>query len=188
MICHCYHSRILHSISSNALAAWRVFWNICFQSFPVPNMQSPALLLCRGCIQIVQGGMEGNLERVGHSDISTPAAFITILMTYFACCMLGARLQGVHLKRLQEPATCHQCASIAGATRNPSPSKKKNWIDERKKQSPSDNAFHGSVALQGFLLHGPEMGKLIVALEQIGITPLDALMSRCRPDSLTGWG
>lgn len=52
----------------------------------------------------------------------------------------------------------------------------------RKKQ----NVFHSAVALQGFLLHGLEMGKLIVALEQIGITPLDALMSECRPDSLTG--
>lgn len=61
--------------------------------------------------------------------------------------------------------------------------KKKN---QKEKQSPSDNVFHGSVALQGFLLHGPEMGKLIVALEQIGITPLDALMSECKPDSLTG--
>lgn len=66
--------------------------------------------------------------------------------------------------------------------------KKRKDKEKRKKQNPSDNVFHGSVVLQGFLLHGPEMGKLIVALEQIRITPLDALMSECKPDSLTGWG
>lgn len=149
-------------------------------------MKSPALLLCRGCIQIVKGSVEGNLERVGHSDISTPAAFITILMTYFAFCMLGARLQG------SISNGCRNRRRVINAHQSPAQheilplQKKKKWIDERKKQSPSDNVFHGSVALLGFLLHGPEMGKLIVALEQIGITPLDALMSRCRTDSLTG--
>jgi len=79
--------------------------------------------------------------------------------------MLSAQLQGVHRKRLKEPAS-HQHQIL------PLRENKKKGGD----RTLQDNVFHSSVALQGFLLHGSEMAKLIVALEQIGITPLDALI------------
>lgn len=84
-------------------------------------------------------------------------------MTSLSDGMLGARPQGARLKRLQAP-TPPVINSTCLFT--------KIW-------SLQIMSFTVQQSYRVSLLPGLEMGKLIVPLKQIGITPLDALMSEC---------
>lgn len=84
-------------------------------------------------------------------------------MTSLSDGMLGARPQGARLKRLQAP-TPPVINSACLST--------KIW-------SLQIMSFTLQQSYRVSLPPGLEMGKLIVPLKQIGITPLDALMSQC---------
>ncbi|KAL7382037.1 hypothetical protein ABVT39_015616 [Epinephelus coioides] len=57
-------------------------------------------LVCCGCKWEIGGALGG---RGGHSVINVPIAVIIRLMTSLSDGMLGARLRGARLKRLQAP-------------------------------------------------------------------------------------
>lgn len=102
----------------------------------------------------------------GLSVINVPIAVITGLMTSFSDRTLGARLRGARLKRLKAPDTFHQSASLQR-------------VSFPKIGVLQIMPFTVQRSYGGSLLQGLEIGKLIVPLKQIGITPLDALMSEC---------
>lgn len=109
----------------------------------------------------------------GQSYISVPLAVNTALMASSLNSMLGNGLQG-GCRGPQEPMKPHPSTSIAGILPALEWGKKK----DRALQIMS---FMVQWPYRGPLLHGLEkMGKLIVTLKQISITPLDALTSVAR--------
>lgn len=117
-------------------------------------------LVCCGCKWEIGGALGG---RAGHSVINVPIAVIIRLMASLSDGMLGARPRGARLKRLQAP-TPPVINSTCLFT--------KIWVLQIM-------SFTVRQSYRVSLLPGLEMGKLIVPLKQIGITPLDALMSEC---------
>ncbi len=117
-------------------------------------------LVCCGCKWEIGGALGG---RAGHSVINVPIAVIIRLMTSLSDGMLGARPQGARLKRLQAPTP-----TVINST-----------CLFTKIWGLQIMSFTVQQSYRASLLPGLEMGKLIVPLKQIGITPLDALMSEC---------
>lgn len=118
-------------------------------------------LVCCGHKWKIGGALGG---RAGHSVINVPDAVILHLMTSVSDGMLGARQRGARLKRLQAPMP-----PVINST-----------CLFNKIRGLSIMSFTVQQPYRASLLPGLEMGKLIVPLKQIGITPLDALMSDMR--------